>query len=138
MKKIIVLIFLLVLVGGLLPIQPASANISTTLKEAGKSIDGVDETGKPKSSVPKIVGSIVNVLLSVLGVVLLIIIIYAGFLWMTAQGEEAQVKKAKTMISQAVIGMVILLSAYAISIFIVDKLTSATGSTSEVEQGNGE
>lgn len=73
-------------------------------------------------------GLLISVLLGVLGIIFLVLTIYAGFLWMTAGGDEKQVAKAKNIIITAVIGLVILLSAYAISSFVLSQLISATGS----------
>lgn len=81
------------------------------------------------------IGRIIGVALSFLGVILLLIILYAGFLWMTAGGNSEQVTKAKSMMSNAVIGLVISLLAYAISNFIVRELTKPTNPTVSVERG---
>lgn len=59
-------------------------------------------------------GIIVNMILSLLGVVFIILTIFGGFQWMTAGGNEDQVKKAQDRIKSAVIGLVITLSAYAV------------------------
>lgn len=67
-------------------------------------------------------GLIINAALSVLGVVLLVIVIYAGFLWMTAGGNKEQVQKAQKWILNAVIGLVILVSSFAISDFVIELL----------------
>ena len=53
-------------------------------------------------------------------------IVYGGFLWMTAHGNEEQVTKAKNLITAALIGLVIILSAYAISVFVISKLGQGT------------
>lgn len=60
-------------------------------------------------------GSVIGFLLSFLGVVFLILVMYAGWLWMTAGGDDKKVGKAKTLVTQAVIGFVVILSAYAIT-----------------------
>ena len=59
-------------------------------------------------------GIIVSAVLSLLGVVFIILIIYGGILWMTAGGKEESVKKATTIIRNSVIGLIITVSAYAI------------------------
>ncbi|MFH0814960.1 MAG: pilin [Candidatus Falkowbacteria bacterium] len=69
------------------------------------------------------IGKIIGVVLGLLGVILIVLIIYAGFLWMTAGGEQKQVDKAKDYIKNAVMGLVIILLAYAITDFVIDKLT---------------
>ncbi len=70
------------------------------------------------------IGMLIKVLLSVLGVVLLVMIIYGGFLWMTAGGNETQVKKAKDIMQNAIIGVLILFFSYAISNFVLKLLIS--------------
>lgn len=75
---------------------------------------------------PEILGSIINVVLGFLGVVFLVLLLYAGFLWMTAQGEEKTVEKAKGIIKQAIIGLVIVVAAFAISNFVLGSLVNVT------------
>ena len=60
----------------------------------------------------------INTALGLTGIILLVIIIYAGFLWMTAQGNEEQVTKAKNILKNAVIGMVLVFASYAIAWFV--------------------
>ncbi len=74
-----------------------------------------------------IIGRIINVFLGILGVICLILFIYAGAIWMTAGGDDKKVDKAKNILINAVVGLVITLSAYAISIFILNLLGAATG-----------
>ena len=63
-------------------------------------------------------GQIIGLVLSFIGVIFLILMIYAGILWMTASGNEQQVTKAKGLIINSLIGMIIVFSAYAITNFI--------------------
>jgi FMN-dependent NADH-azoreductase len=63
--------------------------------------------------------------LSFFGVAFLILIIYGGFIWMGAQGNEEEVKKAKAIIINAAIGMIVVLASYAISSYIVSSLASS-------------
>lgn len=60
---------------------------------------------------------IIRVMLGLTTLVLISLNLYAGYLWMTASGNEEQVTKAKTLIRNAVIGLIIVLSAYSITIF---------------------
>jgi heme/copper-type cytochrome/quinol oxidase subunit 2 len=82
--------------------------------------------GGSEGGLATMLGKLINTALSVLGVVLLLIVIYAGFLWMTAGGEAAKTQKAKDMITNATIGLVLILAALAISTFVFDTLTAAT------------
>lgn len=75
------------------------------------------------------IGNIVNIGLGLLGIVFFVLLVYAGFLWMTAGGESDKVEKAQTMITQAVIGIVIILSAFGVSTFVINQLIDATSAT---------
>ena len=65
---------------------------------------------------------VITPLFSVLGVIFLVLIIYAGVLWMTAGGESKQVDKAKSILINTTIGIVITLAAYAITNFIFNAI----------------
>jgi hypothetical protein len=65
---------------------------------------------------------VINIILGLLGVIFLGLAIYGGFLWMTAGGKIDQVKKSKDLLAQAVLGLTVILLAYAITFFVVTKL----------------
>ena len=76
---------------------------------------------------PRVIAAqIIRVFLGFLGIIALIIILYAGFKWMTAMGNSEQVGEAKTMLIQAAIGFLIILSAYGLTSFLMDNLVAAT------------
>lgn len=66
------------------------------------------------------VGTILSVVFSFMGLIFLILIIYSGIVWMTAQGNTSQIDKAKNTIVKAIVGLVICLSAYAITYFVMN------------------
>ena len=76
------------------------------------------EVSRPQDIVAKIVGYI----LAMLGVVFLVQIIFAGYGWMLAGGNEEKIKKAKDKITNSVIGLAIVLLAYIVSSAIFDLL----------------
>ncbi len=76
-------------------------------------------------SLPVTVASLINSALSILGIVAVVIILAGGFMWMTAAGSDEKVKKAQGLIKSGVIGLAIILSAYAIATFVISKLTEA-------------
>lgn len=76
------------------------------------------------------VASIINVALSLLGIVALVIILYGGFKWMTAGGNEDSVGEARKIIIAGVVGLAVILSSYAIANFVLIQLGQATGYTS--------
>lgn len=81
------------------------------------------DTAKDGKSIDPLIGSIIQSALSFLGVIFLLLMIYGGYLWMTAQGNDQQVEKAKNLIIAAIIGVIVVASAYAISYFVVGSLS---------------
>ena len=70
---------------------------------------------------------LINVALSLLGIVSVVIILIGGFKWMTAGGNEEKVDEARKLIFSGIIGMAIILSAWAIAKFVLSTLGEATG-----------
>ncbi len=94
------------------------------LSEAGEHLDTV-ATGigaDSQNDLPTLIGNIIAVLLSVLGIIFVVLVVYAGFLYLTSQGEDDKVKTAKKLLSQAVIGLVLIIAAYAIADFVIASL----------------
>lgn len=77
--------------------------------------------GDPKNPV-EIIGSLIGIALSFLGIIFLCLIIYAGFVWMTSAGNQQKVMHAKKILQNAIIGLIIILSAYSITSFILGEL----------------
>jgi len=75
----------------------------------------------------KAIADIIKIILGFLGVIFLVLILYAGFMWMTSAGNDEKIGKAKKTMVAAVIGAAIVLSAYLVTFFIVDALLEATG-----------
>ena len=71
--------------------------------------------------------SILQWALGLLALVAVVMIIAGGFMWMTAGGNEEKIEKAKKLISAAVIGLIIVLLAWAIVIFVVGVTGNVTG-----------
>ncbi|NLZ74312.1 Ig-like domain-containing protein [Candidatus Falkowbacteria bacterium] len=82
-----------------------------------------------------IAGRIIQITLSFLGVIALLLVIYAGFLWTTSGGDEDKITKAKKILKNAVIGLIIILSSWSIATFILSKLSEATGVKEGSNQG---
>ncbi len=83
------------------------------------------------------VAIIIRSALALIGIVFVVLILYAGFLWMTAGGEEEKTGKAKKLITNGVVGLVIVLSAYAITGFVISNLVGATTGSSPYTGGPG-
>ena len=92
--------------------------LDTTAAEAG------DSGLTSNVNIPATIGKIVGAGLAFVGILFFILMIYGGILWMTAQGNDQQVTKAKDLIIAAIIGLIIVLSAYAITAYIGGAITS--------------
>ena len=102
--------------------QPAMAvdtGLETTAGAAGLS------TAEADTDVATITGRVINAALGLVGVIFVVLMIYAGFLWMTAQGNVEQVKKAKTMIVQASIGTLVVFASYVLVWTLMDYIFDA-------------
>ena len=97
------------------------------LKDVGDAADLPGGAGE--DALIEIIGTGIKVILSILGVVLVLMIIYAGWTWMTAQDEKAKIQKAKDMLKNAVIGLLIIFAAYAIATFVISSLNKVVGTT---------
>jgi len=82
-------------------------------------------TEKPPD-LPLLVGRVISQILALLGVLFLALTIYGGYTWMMARGNEQEVDKAKDTIKAGVIGLGIMLGAYAISNLVLYYLASQT------------
>ena len=93
-------------------------------------IDPIHETTKlGKANLQTTVARIINVMLSLLGIVAVVIILLGGFKWMTAGGNDDKVEEAKKLILSGIIGMAIIMSAWAIARFVLVQLGQATAVT---------
>ncbi|MEK7607264.1 MAG: pilin, partial [Patescibacteria group bacterium] len=77
---------------------------------------------------PTTLASIINTILGLLGIVAVVLVLYAGFLWMTAAGNDEKIGTAKKILSAGIFGLIIIFSAYAIAQFALSKIIDATKS----------
>lgn len=122
-KFIVIVILGLLLLASLPSAVLADNTILQKLKNAGGPT-GYD-TGKTDPIV--IVANVVEVFLGLLGIIFLVLMIYAGYLWMTASGSEDKIGKAKHILINATIGLAIILAAYAITWFVFEYFRTAGG-----------
>lgn len=87
----------------------------------------IDNTGYEIESIDNVLATVIKAFLSLLGIIFVILIILAGYNWMTAAGEEEKVNKAKDTLKRAIIGLIIVASAYAITYFVFTNLPGGDG-----------
>ena len=92
---------------------------------------------KSQSTIPVIIGRIISAALSIVGIVFLFLMIFAGLRWMTARGNQTHAEAAKDTILRAVIGLIIVAGAYAITSFVISRITAATDTGSSSSSSSG-
>jgi hypothetical protein len=81
-------------------------------------------TNVDEYSLSQTVGGYIKAILGMLGVIFFALSFYAGFLWLTASGDESKIEKAKKIITAATIGLIIIFMSYGITTLV---LSSASG-----------
>ncbi|MFH0818518.1 MAG: pilin [Patescibacteria group bacterium] len=88
--------------------------------------DSVANINLGNASPEELVVSVINWILGLLALVAVIMILIGGFMWMTAGGNEEKVEKAKKLLIAAIIGLVIILAAWGISVYVITNLLTFT------------
>lgn len=117
---------LIILIFGFLGVV-AAANLALAadfgVQEVNTGLAGSLSTADPRV----LIGRIIQIALSFLGAIAIIIIMYAGFLWTTSGGDEEKITKAKSILKNAIIGLIIILASWGITTFILSRLLEAIG-----------
>jgi hypothetical protein len=71
--------------------------------------------------------NLINTLLGLLGLIALVMILIGGFKWMTSGGNEEKVGEAKKLLGAGVVGLIIILAAYAIATYVVGTIGGSLG-----------
>lgn len=124
MKKLLSSLSLLSLISLFLPsLALAQTDTSTQSNAAITELGKVAGTGYNTSvRLAPLIGTVIRTALSLLGAIFIIVLIVAGFRWMTASGNEDKVTKAQNAIKRGLIGLVIVVAAWAIWTFLLTKL----------------
>lgn len=101
---------------------PTPVSISGGVKSFGQKV-----YGQSPQSPQVIVALIINVVLGLLGILFVGLIVYGGYTYMISQGSQDQIKKAKGILTTAVIGLIIVLISYAIADFVISRLAAVFG-----------
>lgn len=91
--------------------------------------DTVRSSGLPtnQGGLAVMIGTVLGNLLSMIGVLFFVLMIYGGFLWMTARGNEDQTAKAFNTIIAAAVGLMIVMAAYAITSTVFTSVVPGSG-----------
>ncbi|MBN2854003.1 IPT/TIG domain-containing protein [Patescibacteria group bacterium] len=102
----------------------------------GDGLGGV--LGEAESDPRVVAGRIINFALGFLGLIAILIIIYAGFKWMTSGGVEEKIAEAKKILIAGVIGLIIILSSWALATFVLSRFSQVINNSDEIVYNEGD
>ncbi|MFA4831115.1 MAG: hypothetical protein WC862_03510 [Patescibacteria group bacterium] len=121
MKKLVLvssLLFFFVLT----PITVSAIDLGDNLLKSAAREAGYDAAGTTETTFAQKIGVVVQTAMAFLGIIFTALLVYAGFTWMLARGDEEKAKKAQGIIRMAIIGLIIILASYSISYFVLKAL----------------
>ena len=128
-KRLKILLFLIVFIclgfGVGSAVSPAAADQTLLQSQEGFS-DMSSVFGGTPQDLRTIVARIINVVLGLLGVVFVVLIIFGGFQYMTSAGNEEKTKKATDILKAALIGLIIILAAWAVTRYTIIVMNKTT------------
>ena len=124
-KQLIFVVVLIALVGLLLTPHFAIAastpsNITKGVTDFGNNLD------LGKKDLKDSVAGVINIALGLLGLIAVVLVVIGGFIWMTAAGNEEKIETAKNLLFAALIGLVIIVTAWSIANFFVSQAVNVT------------
>lgn len=120
-KKILVISFALLII----PFCVCRAGEPTGLQTAGSKLGSINTSVGLSSDISSFTENALKGFFYLLGTAFLILTIYGGFVWIKSAGRDEEVTRAKKIITTAVIGLLILLSSYAITFFVMLRVSGA-------------
>ncbi len=97
----------------------------------------VEPTGVTEADITVSAASVVKGIMAAVGLLFFCLMVYAGIVWMTARGEEDRVTKARETIIGATIGLVIMVSSYAVTNLVTDRIIAGAGAGGADFSSNG-
>ena len=94
--------------------------------QASLGIEWGGSTGLGSRDIKETITAVLNVILGFLGIIAVCVILLGGFKWMTAMGAEDKIGEAKKLISAGIVGLVIILAAYAIATYVINVISEQT------------
>lgn len=123
MKKFFISLFLIVFAGVMFLTSVVSAQgIKNAFTELQKTAGPAGVT--TNASLADVIGTVINVALSLVGLIFLLLMVYGGYLWLTSRGDDTMIEKSKEIIKAAIIGLVIVMSAYAITVLVTSRFSA--------------
>jgi cytochrome bd-type quinol oxidase subunit 2 len=108
----------LAIVAGSFTAQIAVSSASAAALTPGNPLQAFEQAGSRPRDLRYIIANVVRVALGFVGMILLILTLYAGFLWFSARGNDDQVTQAKAILRNAVIGLIVITLSYSMTLFV--------------------
>lgn len=124
--KIILPFLLILLLINVLAVKEVRADLNTIIGDQLADLKTVGLPGEPDRPADPVV-NLIRMFLGFLALVFLVIILYAGFKWMTSAGNSETIDKAKKIMTSALIGLLVIFLSYAITAFIFNVVLSSSG-----------
>jgi len=136
-KKILILVVLILAIFNfrfLVPVHSVGLvdDVKTQIQKGSGEAEGT-APADPR----KVITVIIQIVLGLVGTIFLVLVVFGGFNYLTAAGDEEKAKKGTTMITQALIGLIIVLLSYSITYFIGLKVKNVTSSQFNRLEGYG-
>ncbi len=126
-RPLYVFIGVIALLGVFFVAQPEIATAQSSSVTAGLDAAAQVGYGTTKATpLATLIGRLISTLLSLTGIIFLVLMVYGGVMYMTASGDKDRVQKAKRIITQSLIGLIIVVAAYALTNTVVSALVTAT------------
>lgn len=92
-----------------------------------ESVNTLTKAGKVTKPLEQVIGGYIKTALVLVGTLFMALTFYGGYIWFIARDDEEEAKRAKSIISMALIGLIVVLAAYFVTYFIIYRLTVASG-----------
>lgn len=112
-----------------IPISATALIVSVLPAAAGPLLPDIitikSSTGLNDTEPTVVAATLIQAVLLLLGTIALVLIIYAGFMWMFARGNEEKVETARSILTSAIIGLVIIIGSYSIGSYVFSVINAA-------------
>ena len=132
-KKLFLVIFILALFSMFFQFKPVQAGLTGQINsQYNKAAEtgGMGQASDPR----KIVEYAIFVILGTVGMVFLVLVVYGSYNLITASGDEEKVKKALSTIRPAIVGFIIIMMAYSITLFIASRVQQSVVEGTQVQK----
>ncbi len=137
-KKFIIISLFAIIFSGVLFQAVSSATVNDAISVLDKKVvpaTNITGSGIPQGDLAETAGFYIRIALGLVGVVFFVLIFYAAFTWMVSEGEEEKVKKSRNTIVASVIGLMIIVSSYAITNIIINNFVNRKNSIGLINEG---